>query len=115
MTDAADAVIIGAGVVGCAVASVLAKRGKSVFVLEAGPRIAEGVTSRNSGVIHSGLYYAKNSLKAESCVRGQALLYEWLQTHPVWHRACGKLVIARGAAQKNDASLAASVNRCSKR
>lgn len=99
MSDRVDAVVIGAGVLGCALAARLADGKTRVVLLEAGPRIAEGVTSRNSGVIHSGLYYAPGSLKAETCVRGNRLLYEWCAKKGVAHAKTGKLVLARGAAQ----------------
>lgn len=97
--DGVDVAVIGAGVVGSAVAQCAAARGFSVAVLEQHGRAGTGITSRNSGVIHSGLYYAPGSLKARLCVRGQALLYEWCQQHPVWHRRCGKLVVAVNAQQ----------------
>jgi L-2-hydroxyglutarate oxidase LhgO len=98
--DAAiDVAIIGGGVVGCAIAVAAARAGKSVLVLEAAGQLGTGITSRNSGVIHSGLYYAPGSLKAQSCVRGNRLLYEWAAAHDVWHRACGKLVVAQDPAQ----------------
>ncbi len=93
-----EVAIVGAGVVGCAAASLLAARGRSVALLEAGPRIAEGVTSRNSGVIHSGLYYPPGSLKARTCVRGNRLLYQWAAAHGVAHAKVGKLVVARDEA-----------------
>ncbi|HWE25487.1 MAG TPA: NAD(P)/FAD-dependent oxidoreductase [Myxococcales bacterium] len=92
-----DVAVVGGGVVGCAIASSLARAGKSVLLLEAGPRLAEGVTSRNSGVVHSGLYYAPGSLKARTCVRGNALLYEWARAKGVPHAGIGKLVVARDA------------------
>lgn len=88
-----EIVIIGAGVIGCAIAKTLADRGHSAFVLESGPRIAEGVTSRNSGVIHAGIYYPLNSLKAESCIRGRELLYEWCEKKGVPHRKTGKWIV----------------------
>src|SRR6267143_361266 len=78
-----DVAVVGGGVVGCAVASVLSRAGRRVVLLEAGKRLGGGVTSRNNGVIHSGLYYSRGSLKAQTCVRGNALLYEWAQNHGV--------------------------------
>lgn len=87
-------VVIGAGVIGCAVAAELARGGKKPIVLEAGARIAEGITSRNSGVIHAGIYYKPGSLKAESCVRGNALLYEWCAAKGVPHQRTGKWIVA---------------------
>lgn len=98
--DDVDVVVVGGGVVGAAVAQALAAKGRSVIVLEAGPRTAEGVTSRNSGVVHSGLYYPVGSVKAQTCVRGNALLYEWCEKKGVDHAKCGKLVVARNDAQE---------------
>jgi L-2-hydroxyglutarate oxidase LhgO len=90
-----DTVVIGGGVVGAAVAMILTLQKKGdVVLLERHSKVAEGVTSRNSGVIHSGLYYPPASLKAELCLRGQALLYEFLDTHHVPYKKTGKLVIA---------------------
>ena len=88
-----DVAVIGAGVVGAAVASSLATRGFDVALLEAESRACTGISSRNSGVIHSGLYYPRNSLKAQSCVRGQTLLYEWCERFQVAHKQIGKLVV----------------------
>lgn len=93
--DRADVVVIGAGVVGCAIAAALARRGREVLVLEREAREGAGVSSRNSGVIHSGLYYAPGSLKARTCVRGQELLYRWVEARKIPHARVGKLVIAR--------------------
>lgn len=90
-----EVAVVGAGVVGCAIASALARRGDEVIVLERGERVGAGVTSRNSGVIHSGLYYPPGSLKAQTCVRGQELVYAWASTHGVAHACTGKLVVAR--------------------
>jgi L-2-hydroxyglutarate oxidase LhgO len=90
----ADAIIIGAGAVGLASGYALAQRGLSVIVLEAGPRIGEGVSSRNSEVIHAGFYYAPGSLKARVCVEGRRRLYEFLESHGVPYWRCGKLVVA---------------------
>ncbi len=88
------AIIIGAGVVGLACAMELSRRGFTVYILEAGPRIAEGVSSRNSGVIHSPLNYPAQSLKADLCLEGRELLYEWCEKHSVPHRQTGKLIVA---------------------
>ncbi len=92
--DRVDAVVIGAGVVGLAVARALARAGRETVVLEAQPTIGQGVSSRNSEVIHAGLYYAPGSLKARLCVQGKALLYAFCASHGVDHRNCGKLVVA---------------------
>jgi len=108
-----DVAIVGGGVVGCAVASTLARAGRSVLLLEGGPRLGEGVTSRNSGVIHSGLYYRPDSLKARSCVRGNALLYEWASARGVPHARTGKLVVARDAEEIPDLEALAANARAS--
>lgn len=89
-----DLVVIGAGVVGLAVAEACARAGQSVFVLEQAERAGEGVSSRNSGVIHAGLYYAPGSLKARLCLRGRDLLYAFCARRGVAHRRCGKFVVA---------------------
>lgn len=91
-----DAVIVGAGAVGLACARALALRGDAVLVLEAGPRIGEGVSARNSEVIHAGLYYPDNSLKAQLCVAGRRALYTYLVAKGVAFDKCGKLVVANG-------------------
>jgi L-2-hydroxyglutarate oxidase LhgO len=94
-----DAVVVGAGVVGLAVARALAMAGREVVVLEAEDAIGTHTSSRNSEVIHAGIYYAKNSLKASSCVAGKALLYEYCVSHGVPHRRCGKLIVAANESQ----------------
>ena len=92
-------VVIGAGVVGLAIARELAATGREVIVLEAGPRFGEGISSRNSEVIHAGLYYPQDSLKARFCVRGRQLLYDYCRSRKVGYRKCGKWIIATDAAQ----------------
>jgi L-2-hydroxyglutarate oxidase LhgO len=89
-----DLVVIGAGVVGLAVAHACVQQGRSVWVLEQAERAGEGVSSRNSGVIHAGLYYAPGSLKARFCVRGRDLMYEFCARRGVPHQRCGKYVVA---------------------
>jgi L-2-hydroxyglutarate oxidase LhgO len=89
-----DAVVIGAGVVGLAIARALALAGREVVILEAEDAIGTHTSSRNSEVIHAGIYYPKDSLKARSCVAGKALLYEYCAAHGVPHRRCGKLIVA---------------------
>ena len=86
--------VIGAGVVGLAVARAMAARGREVIVLEAGEAVGIGTSSRNSEVIHAGLYYPRGSLKAGLCVRGRAMLYEYCDAHGVPYNRCGKLLVA---------------------
>lgn len=92
--DRVDAVVIGAGAVGLAVARALAQAGHETVVVEAEAAIGQGVSSRNSEVIHAGLYYAPGSQKARLCVRGKELLYALCASHGVDHRRCGKLTVA---------------------
>jgi L-2-hydroxyglutarate oxidase LhgO len=92
--DQVDAVVIGAGVVGLAVARALALAGREVVILEAADAIGTGTSSRNSEVIHAGLYYAPGSLKARLCVQGRELLYAYCASHGIEHRRCGKLIVA---------------------
>src|SRR5712664_4089099 len=97
--DSADAVVVGAGVVGLAVARELALQGREVLILEAAERFGTGASSRNSEVIHAGIYYPRGSLKAKLCVAGRQALYPFLAQHGVPHRRCGKLIVATEAAQ----------------
>ena len=94
-----DATVVGAGAVGLACGRALAKRGLSVLVLESEPHIGQGVSSRNSEVIHGGLYYPTGSLKAKFCVEGRRALYDFLASHKIDHWKCGKLVVATHADQ----------------
>ncbi|RZJ46302.1 MAG: NAD(P)/FAD-dependent oxidoreductase [Brevundimonas sp.] len=99
MTFDFDATVVGAGAVGLACGRALAKRGLTVLVLEQAPHIGQGVSSRNSEVIHGGLYYPTGSLKAKFCVEGRRALYAFLDSHKIDHRKCGKLVVATEAAE----------------
>ena len=94
-----DAVVAGAGVVGLAVARELALHGLETLVLEADSGIGNGISSRNSEVVHAGLYDAPGSLKARLCVAGRRALYPYCEAHGVSHRRCGKLVVAAAAEQ----------------
>lgn len=89
-----DVVIAGAGVVGLAIAQKLARQGRAVLVLEANARFGEETSARNSEVIHAGLYYPQNSMKADFCVKGRRALYGWCDDHGVAYRRCGKWVVA---------------------
>ncbi len=97
--DRANIVIIGGGVVGCAVARAVSQRWGDVFLVEHLPRLGMGASTRNSGVIHSGIYYPPGSLKARLCVQGNRMMYEFCVAHHVPHRNCGKLVVAHDAEQ----------------
>ncbi|RUN82576.1 NAD(P)/FAD-dependent oxidoreductase [Pandoraea apista] len=92
--DKVDCVVIGAGVVGLAVARALAMAGREVIILESERAIGTGTSSRNSEVIHGGIYYPPGSLKAKLCVEGKHRLYEFCASHGVEHRRCGKLIVA---------------------
>jgi L-2-hydroxyglutarate oxidase LhgO len=92
--DHVDIAVIGAGVAGLAVARELALRGREVVLIEAANAIGTGISSRNSEVVHAGLYYPAGSLKARLCVRGKALLYDYCAARGVAHSRCGKLVVA---------------------
>jgi L-2-hydroxyglutarate oxidase LhgO len=97
--DRVDCVVIGAGVVGLAVARALALQGREVMVLEAADAIGTGTSSRNSEVIHAGIYYPQGSLKAKLCVEGKELLYAYCAERGIGHRRCGKLIVATNQAQ----------------
>lgn len=99
MVDQVQSVVIGAGVVGLAVGRALAQSGREVIVLEAADAIGTGTSSRNSEVIHAGIYYPAGSLKARLCVQGKELLYAYCQQKGVEHRRCGKLIVATSAEQ----------------
>ena len=99
MDNVLDCVVVGAGVVGLAVARALALAGREVVVLEAAEGIGTGTSSRNSEVIHAGIYYPKGSLKARLCVQGKQALYAYCAERGVPHRRCGKLIVATEAAQ----------------
>jgi len=97
--DRVDAVVIGAGLVGLAVARALALAGREVVILEAEDAIGTHTSSRNSEVIHAGIYYPQGSLKARACVEGRQRLYAYCAERGVPHRRCGKLIVATDAAQ----------------
>src|SRR5215475_659094 len=103
--DQVNVLIIGGGVVGCAIAEALSRRWQDVFLVEQNPKYGMATSSRNSGVIHSGIYYPKDSLKARLCVEGNRLTKEFCATHGVPHRTTGKLVVAKS--QDEEVSLLA--------
>ena len=97
--DEFDCAVIGAGVVGLAVARELALQGREVIVLESESAIGTGTSSRNSEVIHAGIYYPQGSLKAQLCVEGKQRLYAYAEERGLPHRRCGKLIVATSEAQ----------------
>ncbi|MEP6885947.1 MAG: NAD(P)/FAD-dependent oxidoreductase [Gammaproteobacteria bacterium] len=99
MTESIECVVIGAGVVGLAVARALARRGRETLVLEAESAIGTATSSRSSEVIHAGIYYPTGSAKARFCVAGKELLYEFCKTRGVEYRRCGKLIVATNESQ----------------
>lgn len=94
-----EACIVGAGVVGIAIARALSRskdiNPEKILLLDANPSFGQGVSSRNSEVIHGGLYYRPDSLKAQLCIRGKELLYEYLSANGIGHSRCGKLIVAQ--------------------
>jgi len=100
--DQANILIIGGGVVGCAIARAVSARWQDVFLVEQNPKLGMATSSRNSGVVHSGIYYPKNSLKARHCIEGNRLTYEFCKNHNVPHRHTGKLVVAANAHEEAD-------------
>jgi len=94
-----DCAVIGAGVIGLAVARALALQGREVMVLEASGIIGSGISSRNSEVIHAGIYYPPSSQKAEFCVTGKSALYHYIKERGIDFRQCGKLLLATGQTQ----------------
>ena len=97
--DQVECVVVGAGVVGLAVARALALAGREVLVLEAASGIGTGISSRNSEVIHAGLHGAADWLKVRLCVQGRSLLYDYCQARGVDHRRCGKLLVATSSSE----------------
>lgn len=98
--EVTDTIVIGAGVIGLAVARALAMAGREVLVLEANGLIGQETSSRNSGVIHAGIYYPPDSLKALYCVRGKRLLYQYCADRHIPHVRCGKLIVAVSSDQQ---------------
>jgi L-2-hydroxyglutarate oxidase LhgO len=99
VTEDVECVVVGAGVIGLAVARALALEGREVLLLEAEDAFGTGTSARNSEVIHAGIYYPAGSLKAQLCVRGKAMLYDYCAARGVAHRRTGKLIVATNADQ----------------
>ncbi|XP_022767920.1 L-2-hydroxyglutarate dehydrogenase, mitochondrial isoform X1 [Durio zibethinus] len=97
--EKAECVVIGAGIVGLAVARELSLKGKEVLVLDSAPTFGTATSSRNSQVIHAGIYYPPNSLKARFCVRGRNLLYQYCSQRGIPHKQIGKLIVATGPSE----------------
>lgn len=95
--DRANILIIGGGVIGCAIARALSRQWDDVFVVEQLPKVGMATSTRNSGVIHSGIYYPQGSLKARHCIEGNRQTYEFCAAHKVPHKHTGKLVVAANA------------------
>jgi L-2-hydroxyglutarate oxidase LhgO len=107
--------VVGAGVVGLAVARAAALAGHEVIVAEAASAIGTGTSSRNSEVIHAGLYYPTGSKRAYHCPRARRMLYEFCASHGVPHRKCGKLVVAtndREVARLEEIYKQSQINGC---
>jgi L-2-hydroxyglutarate oxidase LhgO len=100
--DSVDVVVIGAGVIGLAVARALALRGREVLIIEAAESFGTGISSRHSEVIHAGIYYPRGSLKAQFCVLGRDRLYDFCERFAVPHRRCGKMIVATSPDQVAD-------------
>ena len=97
--DKVNCIVVGAGVVGLAIARALALQGREVIVLEAANAIGTGTSSRNSEVIHAGIYYPPDSLKAQLCVQGKQMLYDYCNQRGIGHSRCGKLIVATEKSQ----------------
>ncbi|MBN1548028.1 MAG: FAD-dependent oxidoreductase, partial [Syntrophaceae bacterium] len=102
MSETVDVTIIGAGVVGLAIADALAQKNRQVVVLERNDTFGQETSSRNSEVIHAGIYYPKAFVKSRLCLEGSRLLYNWCEEHDVPHRRIGKLIVATNGQECTD-------------
>jgi len=102
MTHDIETVVVGAGVVGLAIANVLSATGQEVLILEQKQLFGSETSARHSEVIHAGIYYPKNSLKATLCTHGKALLYQYCIDHDIAHKRIEKIIVATSAAQVNE-------------
>ncbi|KAL2940271.1 L-2-hydroxyglutarate dehydrogenase mitochondrial [Bienertia sinuspersici] len=98
-TEKVDCVVIGAGIVGSAIARELAFKGREVLVLDSAPTFGTVTSSRNSEVIHAGIYYPPNSFKAKFCVKGREMMYNYCSEHEIPHKQTGKLIVATGESE----------------
>jgi glycerol-3-phosphate dehydrogenase len=98
--DQANVLIIGGGVIGCAIAEALSRHWQDVFLVERCPKMGMATSTRNSGVIHSGIYYPTNSLKARLCVAGNRMTKAFCEKHNVAYRTTGKIVVAKNAEEE---------------
>src|SRR5579872_1812014 len=103
--DQVNVVIIGGGVIGCAIARTVSKSHADVFVLEAMPKLGMLTSTRNSGVVHSGIYYTQGSLKARHCVRGNVLTRGFCLANNVPYRQIGKIVVAPSEDRLHDLEM----------
>ena len=99
MTERVECIVIGAGVIGLAVARRLARAGVEVVILERADMIGTETSSRNSEIVHAGIYYPTGSLKARTCVAGKHALYDYCESHGIAHRRCGKIIVATDDSQ----------------
>ena len=102
MSYQADITIIGAGIIGLAVASQVAREGREVYLLERNETFGKEQSSRNSEVIHAGIYYEKDSLKAKMCLEGNNLLYELCESKGIAHQRCGKIIVSTNLAEETE-------------
>jgi L-2-hydroxyglutarate oxidase LhgO len=109
--DRANVLIIGGGVIGCAIAREVSQQWQDVFLVEQFPKLGMATSTRNSGVIHSGIYYPKGSLKARHCIEGNRLSYEFCVKHNVPYRKTGKLVVAANASEEHELETLAQRGR----
>jgi len=94
--DRVDAVVIGAGAVGLAIAAEIASRDRDIFILERESAVGQGASSRNSEVVHAGIYYAPGTLKAKLCVKANPMLYRILEENKIPHKRLGKIIVGNG-------------------
>jgi len=109
--DQANVLIVGGGVIGCAIAREVSQQWQDVFLVEQFPKLGMATSTRNSGVIHSGIYYPKGSLKARLCVEGNRLSYEFCEKYNVPHRKTGKLVVAANTNEERELEALAGRGR----